>query len=66
MIVPIDQQPAKNRQQAAELLKKAAARGNVLLLLNRHGANEFIGLSIENGGRPGSGWGCQGRHPRLS
>ena len=28
----------------------AAAHGDVLLLLNRHGASEFLGLSVENNG----------------
>jgi serine protease Do len=52
VIVSIDQQPAGTPQQAAALLKKAAARGNILLLLNRHGADEFVGVSIGNGGAP--------------
>jgi serine protease Do len=53
VIVSIDQQPATTPTQAAALLQKAASRGNILLLLNRHGADEFVGLSIENGGAPG-------------
>ena len=35
-------------------LKQAAAQGNVLLLLNRHGMSRFVGLSIENNGTAGS------------
>jgi hypothetical protein len=35
-------------------LKEAAAQGNVLLLVNRHGTNQFVGLSIENNGTAGS------------
>jgi serine protease Do len=50
VIVSIDQQPATTPNRAAALLKRAASHGNVLLLLNRHGADEFVGLSIENGG----------------
>jgi serine protease Do len=50
VIVSIDQRPAKTPEQAAMLLKKAASSGNVLLLLNRHGNNEFVGLQIQNGG----------------
>jgi serine protease Do len=42
--------------QAARDLKQAAAKGNVLLLLNRHGQSQFVGLSVSPGsgsGRPG-------------
>jgi serine protease Do len=47
VIVSIDQKPATSPQQAAAELKRAAARGNVLLLLNRHGTSEFVGLSVK-------------------
>jgi hypothetical protein len=40
--------------EAGAQLKEAAARGNVLLLVNRHGTNEFVGLSIKNNGTAGS------------
>ena len=33
-------------------LKQAAANGNILLLLNRHGTSQFVGLSVQS---PGSG-----------
>jgi serine protease Do len=49
VIVSIDQQPATTPQQAADLLQKAATHGNVLLLLNRHGNSEFVGLHIQHG-----------------
>jgi serine protease Do len=49
VIVSIDQKPAISPQTAAEELKQAAKRGNVLLLLNRHGTNEFVGLSVNSG-----------------
>jgi serine protease Do len=55
VIVTIDQQPAKTPQQAAAELKQAAAKGTILLLLNRHGASQFVGLSVTpgvGGGRP--------------
>jgi serine protease Do len=52
VIVSIDQQPVKTPQEAAEQLKQAAAHGNILLLLNRHGTNQFVGLSVQS---PGSG-----------
>lgn len=54
VIVSIDQKPATTPQQAAGQLKEAAAHGDVLLLLNRHGRSEFVGLSIENNGMMGS------------
>jgi len=39
---------------AAAQLKEAAEHGNVLLLLNRHGTSQFVGLSVENNGTAGS------------
>jgi len=50
VIVSIDQKPATTPEQAATELKEAAAHGDVLLLLNRHGASQFVGLSVENNG----------------
>jgi serine protease Do len=50
VIVSVDQQPARTPLQAAAELKEAAAKGNVLLLLNRNGANEFVGLSVNGTG----------------
>ena len=35
---------------------KAAAKGNVLLLINRRGSSQFVGLSVNRGtgtGKPG-------------
>jgi serine protease Do len=56
VIVSIDQQPAGSPEEAAKKLKEAAAKGQVLLLLNRRGNNQFVGLSIENGnGSSGDG-----------
>jgi serine protease Do len=49
VIVSVDQKPATTPRDAATLLNQAAASGNVLLLLNRHGASEFVGLSIHPG-----------------
>jgi serine protease Do len=54
VIVSIDQKPATNPEEAATELKEAAAQGDVLLLLDRHGVNEFVGLSVENNGIAGS------------
>jgi serine protease Do len=54
VIVSIDQKPATTPPEAAAELKQASAQGNVLLLVNRHGTNEFVGLSIENNGTAGS------------
>ena len=36
-------------QQAAATLKGGAAKGNILLLINRHGASQFVGLSVTPG-----------------
>ena len=54
VIVSIDQKPATTPEEAANELKQAAGRGNVLLLINRHGANEFVGLSVDNNGMAGT------------
>jgi serine protease Do len=50
VIMSIDQQPATTPQQAAAELKKAATQGNILLLLNRHGTTQFVGLSVSGAG----------------
>jgi serine protease Do len=54
VIVSVDQRPVTTPEDAATQLKEAAAQGNVLLLLNRHGMSEFVGLSVENNGTAGS------------
>jgi serine protease Do len=56
VIVSVDQQPVKSPQEAAEKLKEASANGNILLLLNRHGTSQFVGLSVSpstGSSRPG-------------
>ena len=56
VIMSIDQHAAKSPSEAAKELKEAAAKGNVLLLLNRHGQTQFIGMSVTpgvGGGKPG-------------
>jgi serine protease Do len=50
VIRSIDQKPVTTPEEAAGELKEAAAHGDVLLLLNRHGVDEFVGLSVENHG----------------
>jgi serine protease Do len=47
VIVQVDQKPVKTPQQAAEELRQAAANGNILLMLNRQGKSQFVGLSAE-------------------
>jgi hypothetical protein len=54
VIVSVDQKLVTTPESAATLLKEAAAQGNVLLLLNRHGMSQFVGLSVENNGTAGS------------
>ena len=50
----VDQKPVTTPVSAATQLKEAAAQGNVLLLLNRHGMSQFVGLSVQNNGTAGS------------
>ena len=54
VIVSVDQKPVTTPESAVTQLKDAAAQGNVLLLLNRHGMSQFVGLSVENNGTAGS------------
>jgi serine protease Do len=49
VIMSIDQQTVKTPQEASEQLKQAAAKGDVLLLLNRRGTTQFVGLSVSPG-----------------
>jgi serine protease Do len=53
VIQSIDQRPARTPQQAAAALKEASAKRNILLLLNRKGVSEFVGLSLGHGSSPG-------------
>jgi len=46
VIVSVDQRPVKTPAEAADQLKQAAAKNDVLLLLNRRGTNQFVGLSV--------------------
>ena len=50
VIVSVDQEPAKTPQQTSEALKSAAAKGSILLLVNRQGASQFVGLSVSGVG----------------
>jgi serine protease Do len=43
VIVSVDQKPVTTPESAVTQLKEAAAQGNVLLLLNRHGMSQFVG-----------------------
>lgn len=49
VIVSVDQQPATTPQRAAEELKQAAAKGHVLLLVNRRGTSQFVGMTVTPG-----------------
>jgi serine protease Do len=49
VIVAIDQRPARSPQEAVEALTQGAAKGTILLLLNRHGINQFVGWSVTPG-----------------
>ncbi|MBV9377092.1 MAG: DegQ family serine endoprotease [Alphaproteobacteria bacterium] len=48
ILVAIDQQPVKNPQEAAAKLKDAtaASKKSVLLLLNRHGVTQYVGMNL--------------------
>jgi serine protease Do len=54
VIVSVNQKPVASPQEAAAALKRAAASGNVLLLLNRNGVTEFLGMAIRHRAVPGS------------
>jgi serine protease Do len=53
VVVAIDQQPVKNPQEAAAKLKEVAssAKKSALLLLNRHGVTQYVGVNL--GGNQG-------------
>jgi serine protease Do len=48
VVVAVNQQPVQSPAEAAQKLKEAQKSGDkqLLLLLNRHGTNEYLGLSI--------------------
>lgn len=54
VVVSVDQKPVTTPESAATQSKEAAAQGNVLLRLDRHGMSQFVGLSVENNGTAGS------------
>ena len=47
IVVAIDQQPVKTPQEAAAKLKEigASSRKSALLLLNRHGVTQYVGVN---------------------
>jgi len=55
VIVSVDQQPVAKPEDAAKKLKEAAAKGQVLLLLNRRGNSQFVGLSVDSNAGSGNG-----------
>jgi len=50
VIVSVDQRPATAPQQTAAALKQAAPQGTILLLINRRGNSQFVGLSVSGTG----------------
>ncbi len=48
VVVAIDQQPVKTPQEAAAKLKEAAAspKKSALLLLNRRGVTQYVGVNL--------------------
>ena len=46
VIESVDQQPVKTPQEAAQALQQASGKGNILLLLNRQGKSQFVGLQV--------------------
>jgi serine protease Do len=48
VVLSIDQQPVASPQDAAQKLKEAASspRKSALLLLNRHGVTQYVGLDL--------------------
>jgi serine protease Do len=53
VIQSVDRKPVTTPEAAAAALNEAAKRGNILLLIDRHGASEFVGLSINSSGSAG-------------
>src|SRR4051812_6300155 len=56
VLISVDQQAVETPAKAADALKQASAKGNVLLLVNRKGSSQFVGLSTGRGsgtGNPG-------------
>jgi serine protease Do len=49
VIVSIDQEPVTTPREAVAKLKEAAAKKSLVLLLNRHGVNEYVAWSEEEG-----------------
>jgi serine protease Do len=49
VIVAVNQQEVKSPSDAATKLKAAGKERNILLLLNRHGTQQYVGLSLEGG-----------------
>jgi serine protease Do len=47
VIVSVNQQPVQKPSQAAKALREAQRQKQVLLLINRRGAQQFVGLSLE-------------------
>jgi type II secretory pathway component PulC len=47
VVVAIDQQPVKSPQEAAAKLKEVGAspKKSALLLLNRHGVTQYVGVT---------------------
>ncbi|HTZ34674.1 MAG TPA: Do family serine endopeptidase [Stellaceae bacterium] len=53
VIQSVDQKPATTPKETARLLQQGAASGSILLLLNRHGTSQFVGLSVGGANQPG-------------
>ena len=50
IVVSIDQQPVNTPQEAAEKLKEVSmsSKKSALLLLNRHGVTQYVGVNLGN------------------
>lgn len=55
VVQSIDQQPATSPEAAVKELQVASTKGNILLLLNRKGTSQFVGLSVSGGGNSSPG-----------
>jgi serine protease Do len=57
VIESIDQKPVETPQEAAALLNQArhekGSEKSLLVLLNRHGVNQYVAVTVENGGENG-------------
>ncbi|HZS83975.1 MAG TPA: DegQ family serine endoprotease [Stellaceae bacterium] len=48
LIISVDRQPVSTPEEVTKKLKSAAANGQILMLIDRHGNSQFVALSVGN------------------